>query len=117
MKTPIVIVDRNGVDLSVYDSVVDATRHLEADDVTQGAYDGYDADGRLLALAVAYQDDQQGAAPPRVNLVQIDVAESKPSHQAELRSALIRYLTALGALEAEVRGLSMPVLIERARAS
>ena len=52
IKTPVVIVDRRGTDLSIHASIEDAQLHLEAIDVKNNEYAAYDSEGRLLGLDV-----------------------------------------------------------------
>ena len=49
-KPPVFVID--GLDVGVFKSVEDAVLQLEPIDVNRGEYSAYDAEGRLLRLAV-----------------------------------------------------------------
>jgi len=100
LRPPIIIVDRDGVDLVVYGSIYDAELHLEAVDVLNNEYVGYDADGRLLRLRARQRD------------VTIELAEDQPTHGRELINAIQTYLSASG-YSAGPRSVDvLPALVE-----
>jgi len=73
-----------GLDVYFYSQKEDAERWLEAVDVIDGVYVGYDATGRLLHISPAGQS------------ARITLAEETPTHLEELRVLLVEYLTAVG---------------------
>ena len=107
-KFPIFIVDAGGGDLSPYGSVVDAELQLEAIDVRNGCYVGYDAQGRLLRLEAAAEKAsitwmEWFLAPRRStqrlraeDKISITLAEEEPTHTSELSKALSTFLTRVG---------------------
>jgi hypothetical protein len=62
----------------------DAERHLEANDVEDGIYRGFDREGRLLSLTASGND------------VQISLAEQEPTHADELRRLVKGVLSRVG---------------------
>ena len=80
MKVPIII-DNCG-DVLVFSSVAAASSYMEAVDVLNAEYVGYDCDGRLLDISVAEQ-----------SRVTISIAEDEPSHCDALRKTLVDFLT------------------------
>ncbi|HJX26572.1 MAG TPA: hypothetical protein VJ885_01565 [Thermoanaerobaculia bacterium] len=99
MKPPLIFAE--GLDLHLYDSVQDAALDLEAVDVQDGIYAGYDSEGRELLLTV--RDDR----------IEISVAESSPGHQRQLAELLRAALAAVG--RPADPGAELPELIEAAR--
>src|SRR6266851_3358811 len=107
-KFPIFIVDAGGGDLSPYGSVVDAELQLEAIDVRNGCYVGYDAQGRLLRLEAAAEKAsitwmEWFLAPRRStqrlraeDRITITLAEEEPTHTSELSKALSTFLIRVG---------------------
>jgi ABC-type microcin C transport system duplicated ATPase subunit YejF len=73
-----------GLDVNFFSQKEDAERKLEAIDVIDGVYVGYDAMGRLLDISPAGQS------------ARIALAEEAPTHLEQLRVLLIDYLTAVG---------------------
>jgi hypothetical protein len=73
-----------GLDVDFYSFKERAGRYMEAIDVSDGVYKGYDAEGRLLRIS------------PRKQASQIELAEDEPQHAQELAHLLVRFLTALG---------------------
>ena len=83
-KPPIIVVDKEGVDLAVYESVEAAERHLEAIDVQKNEYKAYDATGSPLQLT---------AIGTRVSLKLDECCRSSPS---ELSNSLRAFLSSVG---------------------
>jgi plasmid stability protein len=83
MKTPIFINESGNV--LVFESVEDAERYIEPIDVINEEYVGYDSAGRRLALRVTKE-----------NKINIRSAEHEPSHAAELKDVLTRFLALVG---------------------
>ena len=81
MKMPLVF-DENG-DVSLYWSLGDAQKNIEAIDVKNNEYAAYDAAGRMLLLKAV--DDLP---------IDITLAEDEPRHRQELVGALRRYVGA-----------------------
>lgn len=97
MITPPIIILEGG-DLYIEESLESAEAALEAVDVKDGIYTAYDSAGRLLAVSVTTKQ-----VPIFWNLfkatteaVEIKPAELDPSHEGELRTALLNYLNATG---------------------
>lgn len=82
MQPPVIIAE--GLDLKLYDSVHDAALDLEAIDVQDGIYVGYDSEGRELLLTV------------REEKVEILAAEASPGHRRQLAELLRAALAAIG---------------------
>lgn len=99
MHPPLIIAE--GLDLHLYDSVHDAALGLEAIDVQDGIYVGYDSEGRALLLKV--RDDR----------VEISDAEASPGHQQQLAELLREALAAVGRPSRADAGLAE--LVEAAR--
>jgi hypothetical protein len=78
-----IILDEHG-DSEIYPSYEEAIMAIEAIDVRNNEYCGYDAGGRKLVLSV---DD--------ADRITMSLAEQEPSHQQELRQVLIKHLSAL----------------------
>ena len=79
MEMPLIF-DENG-DVSLYWSLKDAQRNIEAIDVKNDEYVGYDAIGRLLSLkAINLQSSE------------ISLAEDRPLHAQDVVVALRRYI-------------------------
>ena len=96
---PILIAE--GWDLKLYDSIRDAELDLEAIDVEDGIYAGYDADGRLLKIET------------RASAVVLSAAEASPSHQGQLEELLRGALRMTGHLPEGADSLES--LVEAAR--
>lgn len=99
MQPPLIIAE--GLDLKLYESVHDAALDLEAIDVEDGIYVGYDSEGRELRLTV------------REEKIEISAAEASPGHQRQLAELLRAVLAAVGR-PAETDA-ELPELIEAAR--
>lgn len=76
---PIVIVEDDAL-MHFYRKIEDAEIHLEAIDVENGVYQGFDANGRLLQLSVVDQG------------VKISLSETSPTHQKKLIGYLKAFL-------------------------
>lgn len=97
MITPPIIISSEG-DLSIYLSIEDAESSLEADIIKEEPNITYDAAGRLLMLSTAIQQQPilWGLFKTSIEVVAITPAEEEPTHEGELRSALMSYLKATG---------------------
>ncbi len=117
MKPPIIIVDREGVDLSIHDSLEEAQNQLEAIDVRNREYVAYDAAGRLLTIDIVTEKTRtlSGLVPADFASVRISDGEAAPTHHVELRKALIAFLIASGSLPEALEHLTPSALIERAK--
>ena len=82
MRPPLII-DNHG-DVLVFRSPEDAQWYLEAIDVDNDEYVGYDSQGRLLALTTL------------VGRVIVRAAEEEPLHRSELRDILVDHLCSFG---------------------
>ena len=82
MQPPIIIIEPGTV--IVYNSINDAQNHLEAIDVENDIYTGYDAEGRLLDIKTVD------------NRVFFFEGENKPTHRAELEAILRENLNDVG---------------------
>jgi hypothetical protein len=100
LKSPIIVVDKGGIDLSIYDSAEDVEQHLEAIDVRNGEYIAYDRDGRRLVLSAKEKQ------------VYITYGEEEP-HAVDLANALRAYLVATG--KPAKTEIDLPALIEACR--
>ncbi len=96
MKLPLIF-DENG-DVSFYSSVIEAETSLEAVDVINNEYVGYDSEGRLLNLTVNSECRSLvfGLIKTKIDSVSISLAEQEPVHADMLRSTLIDFLLRLG---------------------
>ena len=81
MNPPFVLAE--DLDVSVYTSLTDLTGHVEAQDVRDGVYEAFDAEGRIVILTAGSDRGRVLAAPG-------DVAEGR------LRDVLIAHLAAIG---------------------
>ena len=86
------------IDMSIYNSVEDAEKDLEAIDVLENTYRSYDACGRHLKLEVITEDEYQ--------IVKVKLAEIEPTHINELKADLNEYLIATGDIETNESELS-----------
>lgn len=107
--TPLVIAE--GLDVVIHDSVDEAERSLEAQDVR----DGVDATGRRLVLRPVSRPPS-GRGPE----VEIELASDGETHEDELRELLLDYLSSrtVGKVDVsagDVRYAPMPQLIAAVR--
>jgi hypothetical protein len=72
------------LDLSFFATKEAAESYMEAIDVSNGVYVGYDSEGRILNIRPKGQNSE------------IEVAEESPSHTEELCTLLSRWLDAIG---------------------
>ncbi len=86
-KLPIVVGEPN--DWEIYTSVEDAKCSIEAIDVKDEVYVGYDAEGRLLKI------DFEKNVEIELARVSISLAEEEPNHSEELGKILRNYLGSL----------------------
>ncbi len=89
IKPPIFI--RDGGDLSIFETIADVTSYIEPVDVLNNVYVGYDSQGRLLTL--------KARSDRNYHPIEIELAETEPSHQAELRTILLAFLKAVRGAE------------------
>ena len=82
-----IVLDENG-NILIFNSRKHAEGYLEAIDVANGEYVGYDGAGRLLTLDVVPRPSGSG----RGESVSIDLAEHDPAHAADLRHKLVAAL-------------------------
>jgi len=102
MRAPIIISEHG--DLVVFEAKEDAEMYLEAIDVANGEYVGYDSEGRLLRLTPAWPHSAT-----------ITDGESEPSHKDELSAALSGFFLQLGLPADWVRQASLEEMIDKAR--
>lgn len=76
-------------DWGFYQSLKDAENSIEAIDVKNGVFKGYDAEGRKLNIAFNKDQDIWSAS------VIISLAEEKPNHAEELIEHMMEYLNIL----------------------
>jgi hypothetical protein len=88
-----------GLDLAFYGAVAKAQVELEAIDVRDGIYTGYDSEGRLLTLETQGED------------VIISAAESESRHFEELKEKMLTYLWAIGDPAGTNPNLDFPELL------
>ena len=81
-----------GFDISIYDSLSTAARSVEAIDVVNDEYVGYDDEGRCLRFEALEERGLFGIAWGSSH-VRITVSEEQPTHQEELRTRLTGALT------------------------
>jgi hypothetical protein len=93
---PIKYIIADGWDVGFYARKEDAEGYMEAIDVQDGVYVGYDAEGRLLEIV------------PWASGSQIRVAENTPGHQQELRELLLGLLERIGK---KPQGTDLPSLL------
>jgi hypothetical protein len=93
MKTPLVV-NENG-NLLFFASSDDAERYLEPIDVRNGEYVAYDAEGRVLFLRVETErvPGLFGLGSVAVERVRVEEAADTTPRPAELRAALLGYLS------------------------
>jgi hypothetical protein len=90
-----------GMDVNFYATKEEAESSLEAIDVVDGVYTGYDADGRLLKIL------------PRGQASEISLAEDEPAHVEPLRKLLIECLAGRGENPESTDLLSLLRMCER----
>ena len=91
---PLIAIDVNGCDVSFCDSVRTLESGPEGIDVAENQYRFYDADGRLLA--VEGYGHKRGTFGISIGFVRLNDAEVDPTHAAELKEHLLRWLHATG---------------------
>jgi hypothetical protein len=89
---PLIIAE--GLDVFLFESVESAELGLESTDVRSGIYKGFDAEGRALRIELgrAVPNETGGG----VDAVRVRLAESEPTHAAELRGLLRAFLDDVG---------------------
>ncbi len=103
-------------DLHIFDSVPEAESWLEAVDVRDGIYRGFDARGRLLMLGTSLKVSKVlGLLKTAIERVVISSAEEVPGHREELRGILLKFLAACGDDSEALGRMSLDELIVRAR--
>jgi hypothetical protein len=103
---PLIIVE--GLDVSLFSSIPEAERKLEGIDVAHGSYRGFDAEGRALQLTA--RGVKEGRFWVEIGTVHISLAESVPTHAAELEELLRESLASVG--YGEQRGVKLEALVE-----
>ena len=103
MKPTLPVFIYEPVDMNVYETVESAELSLEAIDVNDNVYTGYDADGRLLKL-IAEQDR-----------IKIRLAEDKANHKQDLEIAIVSFLDALMDPFADESNVSFKELVQYCR--
>jgi hypothetical protein len=98
MKAPLVINNRG--DVLIFESSEVAIRYLEATDVLNGEYVGYDSEGRLLCIGVV-----------DANRVTVSDSEEVPTHSEELIAILRNLLDYSGAPKDWVFSASLGELV------
>ena len=101
MRPPLIISEHG--DLLVFDSKEAAEGYLEAIDVANGEYVGYDSEGRLLRLVPAW--------PHSTTIME---GEPEPNHKEELRSTLMKFFSQLGLPDDWIRQASLQDMIVKA---
>lgn len=101
IKMPLIVAE--GLDLTFYDRIEDAENHLEAIDVDNGIYTGYDADGRLLKIE------------SNVNKISISALEDNLMHTESLVELLRKFLDFFQDPAASDKLCTLPCLIEASR--
>jgi hypothetical protein len=95
VKPPIFV--RADEPLLIYRTAKDATRCLEWIDIEDAIYTAYDGDGKLLKFDLRHTKTRLlGFIPVTAEEVVLSDAEAEPTHQDELRRALIDGLVARG---------------------
>jgi hypothetical protein len=92
VQLPVIVLE--GGDVSLHPSLADATGSLEGVDVAERVYRVFDSAGRRIVLRA--EGVHRGRFTVEVGTVHVERIESSPAGIAELRGALIEYLTANG---------------------
>jgi hypothetical protein len=105
--TPPLVLDARG-ELLFFRSAESLEGYVEEIDIENGEYGHcWDAEGRLLALAVRPREVKiLGFVSWQVRQPSITQTEADPRHAAELRSALVSFLEALGTRALGARSLA-----------
>lgn len=103
MIEPPVIIDESG-DTDVFETVESAELYLEAIDVEDNRFIGFDSRGRLLRLL------------PTTPRITIELAELVPNHSEQLRVVLIEFLSACGCAEPDLSDLTLQQLVQKSLA-
>jgi hypothetical protein len=117
MKAPIFVYEPR--DLCVFASVEEAEQHLEPIDVRHDRFIAYDSEGRLLSLSVMTNPTRLGifdillSRKSVIEYVAINEAESKPTHEDQLRNILVAYLSLFGESTDWLKDASLDKLVER----
>ncbi len=101
LNLPLII--NNHGDVQIFETVSDAESYMEAVDIRNQEYVGYDAAGRLLLIAT---DGRIGVVRP---------AEARPSHQEEVRKLLVRLILAARTPMPDASSASLSELVELTR--
>jgi len=100
-KPPVFILE--GHDVGIFDTVAQAEVQLEAIDVRNGIYEGFDARGRRLNIS------------PEGQRAAIRLAEEAPTDIASLERKLRDYLVHMGETQASGSGVELRELVELSR--
>ncbi len=103
MKIALPIIIEEPGTLLLYNSLENAEQHLEAYDVSDGLYKGWDAEGRLLNISV---DN---------NKVVITTNNTDPTHIVELESILREHLRDIGIDTHEISSGDLTTLVNEAK--
>lgn len=102
-------------DLHAFQSVAEAESSLEPPDLRNGAYRGFDSDGRLLALSTAVRRERfLGVLSVSRERVSVALAEESPNHRDELMGILQRFLAAVGKPAETLTAMTFEELIAEA---
>jgi len=83
---PVVLEDRDGY-LAIYDAVDEAIANLDLDDVIDREFSAYDSRGCLLSVEASTEPERMAT---------IELVDEVPSHEDQLRTALLRALRLAG---------------------
>ena len=112
MKPPI-IADDHG-DISVFNTVEDAEREIEPDDVRAGTYTLYDSEGRLLETGLRQPTALWRRLLFPAEQTVIREAEREHTHREQLHEALADFLARVGLDERWISKASLEELIVKA---
>lgn len=110
MRMPLLIFDESGT-VEKYDTVTDAEGALEAIDVQQGIYQGYDADARRLEFFVVAESGGFRLIGPHVPRVSIRLAEGTEPAEEELAARIRQSLRRMGVDDPELSHMPLVTLI------
>lgn len=99
--TPPIFLDESG-DILVFCSKEKAQRYVEAIDVANNEYRGYDSEGRLLNLQLS-----------DTGVIEIQLHELQPTHQMELKYILVKFLLEVEQKNIQISQVSLEELVIR----
>jgi hypothetical protein len=104
----------NRGDVRFFESLQEAENYVEAIDVVNNEYVGYDSEGRILSLAVKPGSTGiLGQLGIRRNRVAITIDEQRPSHADELRTLLVSFLRRVGVAQQWLNSASLDELVRK----